>query len=78
MNQRRSMCARGTIILWVVSDDFVENIVVSSQWGRQGVLIAGVLVGADCVYRVRGCIDDGTRITDLLVLRGGKVSTKPS
>ena len=51
VNQHRSMRARGMIIRRVVSDDVVENVVVSSQWGRQGTL-AGVLVarrGGLCV-----------------------------
>ena len=51
VNQHRSMRARGMITCRVVSDDVAENIVVPSQWGRQGVL-AGVLVarrGGLCV-----------------------------
>ena len=57
VNQHRSMRARGMITYRVVSDDVAENVVVSSQWGRQGVL-AGVLVGAGSVYRVGGCTSD--------------------
>ena len=57
VNHHGSMRARGMIIRRVVSDDVVENVVVSSQWGRQGVL-AGVRVGAGCVYRVGACTSD--------------------
>ena len=65
------MRVQGMIIRQVVSNDVVENVVVSSQWGRQGVL-AGVLVGAGCVYRVGAAqvMGNDTMVMDLLALRG--------
>ena len=38
-------------IPWAVSRDVMENVLVSSQWEREGGL-AGVLVGACCVHKV--------------------------
>ena len=45
VDQRKTMRARGMAIPWAVSRGVMENVLVSSQWEREGGL-AGVLVGA--------------------------------